>query len=200
MPPLVMPQTVRVRHIYQVGGLDYAVNVMHYVVPASQVVTGATATDYAADVNGAINLSSIDAEWSDQVTLDRVTVRDLRTANLPEFAAQVNRDGLDIEPPIPPMSSLVVTLRTAKAGRSFRGRVYLPGWSEGTNVLTGVASTAAQQASLAFIQDLMSVVVEGNTWSLGVASITLGEINAVTSAEVRDAVWDTQRRRSIPGI
>lgn len=200
MPALVIPDTVRVNLIWSLSGAEYAVNVLHYIVPSGQVVGGATATDLAADIGGAFVASALDSWIATVVRLARLTVRDLRTANQPEYSAVIDEPGLDSTVPLPLQTSLVATFRTALAGRSYRGRYYQCGFAEQANVLPGVADSTTVTDLETFLTNISSPTVQTNLWALGVMSPTLGETNAVTAIEVRDTVWDTQRRRSYPGI
>lgn len=200
MPPLVIPGTVRVNLVWTRSGAEYAVNVLHYLVPSGQVVTGATATDLAADIGNAFGASTLDNWIENAVALSRVSVRDIRTANLPEFNASLTAGGLSVSDPLPLGVALCATFRTALAGRRFRGRFYMPGWAENANTSSGVADVGAVADLETFLTNISSPTVEGNLWTLGVMSQAEVETNPVIAIECRDAVWDTQRRRAVPGI
>lgn len=200
MPPLVVPDTARVNLIWQMAGADHMVNVLHYNIGSSVGVGQATADDLAADVQAAYAASGLDAYQANEYVLDRVTVRDIRTANQPEFSASVADGGVSVEAPLPPGVALVVTLRTALSGRRYRGRTYLGGWAVNANGSMGQAIPGAITAAEAFMTDMMSHSVQASTWTLGVMSTVLNAINNVTSVAVRDNVWDSQRRRAVPGI
>lgn len=200
MPPLVIPDTVRVNIVWANSGVDYAVNVLHYIVPGAQVVTAATATDLATDIATPFVSGALDTWIADQISIARITVRDIRTANQPEYSSTVSAAGLSSTDMLPPGTSLVATFRTALAGRSYRGRFYMPGWAETANTAAGTADAGAVGDLETWLQAISSVTVEGNAWALGVMSTVLGETNPVTAIEVRDSVWDSQRRRAVPGI
>lgn len=200
MPPLVIPDTVRVNLVWSLTTVEYAVNVIHYTVPPGQIVSSATATDLAADIGNAFGAGSLDTYISDQVALTRVSVRDIRTANQPEFQAALNAGGLSASEILPLQTAMCATLRTALAGRSFRGRYYQTGFTIAANTATGSIETLAAGALEEFLTNISSPTVQTNLWTLGVMSPTLGETNPVTAIEVRDVVWDTQRRRAYPGI
>lgn len=200
MPPLVIPDTVRVNMVWSLSGAEYAVNVLHYIVPAGQVVNSAAAADLAADIGGAFTGGALDAWIADEIALTRVSVRDIRVANQPEYSAPINAPGLSAQDPLPLQTSLVATLRTALAGRRYRGRYYQTGFSEAANGATGRADNTIVADLEAFLTNISNPTVTGNLWALGVMSTVLGETNAVTAIEVRDTVWDTQRRRAYPGI
>lgn len=200
MPPLVIPSTVRVNLVWSLSGSEYAVNVIHYIVPSAQVVTTATATDVATDIGNAFGASDLDTYIDTSVALTRVSVRDLRTANQPEYNAALTAGGLATGDILPLGVSLCATLRTALAGRSYRGRYYQAGFAEDANSSTGTAASGVAGALEQFLTNIANPTVQGNLWQLGVMSPTLGETNAVTAIECRDLVWDTQRRRAYPGI
>lgn len=206
---------VLVRLIWQLGGADFAINTLHYSAPPLHVVNQLSTNALATAVDqAAIAAPGLPVHWPTNVSLARVTQRDRRSANQPEFAAVVGRVGTAVGDPLPPATALCITLRTALAGRGFRGRVYLPGWAEAASDALGQATVAAQTAAVAFITDLQSVTVSGNTLSLAVARqirknptpppaqipIEPGELNQVTVVLSRDLRWETQRRRATPGV
>lgn len=202
MASLVIPNTVEMRLVYTNGGADYAVNVLHYDAPTSFGVDAGSVATIAAAVavawdTGAISQRDLTA---DNVSLSRVGLRDLRSPNLPLLESAVNVAGLAANDPMPQQTACCVTLRTALAGRSYRGRVYLPGYAEGQNDSNGNPVANVRTAAVNFMTDMMSLSQGANTLLLGVASKTLLETNIVTSVEVRDLVWDTQRRRLHGGI
>jgi hypothetical protein len=101
--------------------------------------------------------------------------------------------GLDAAVPLPASVCLVVTLRTATRGRSFRGRVYTGPYcidAEGAGV-----PTAATVAAVATQWDrFMTINLAASGVSLGVASYHLATFTDGVHATA-DSRWDTQRRR-----
>lgn len=211
---LVITNAVLVRLIWQMAGVDYAVNTLHYEVPPLHVVNQASTTAFAAVIDTAATGSLLPAQWPTNVTLHRMTQRDRRVANQPEFIGTIGRVGTAVGDALPPATALCITLRTALAGRPYRGRTFLPGWAEAASDAVGQATAAAQTAAVAFMTDLQSVTVSGNALSLAVAHqlkknanpppefITQepGQVNAVTALLSRNIRWETQRRRAEPGI
>lgn len=221
-PPLVVTNAVQVRLLgtYSLNGV---VNVL-----AARKTAGTTITQTLANTVGA----AIKAAWTNRIgalcgsntSLVRVGLRDLTAANQPEFldtGAPVS--GVLASEGLPPQTALCVTLRTAKSGKSFRGRVYVWGFTENENTATGVASTAAVNAATAFITDIQSAlatsqltlavlsrpsfaVIETKTWTLNDGTteekvITrsparAGGVEPVTIIQSRNAAWETQRRRN----
>lgn len=199
----VIPDTIRINVQWAREGVLTAINALHARVALPTVVN----ESYAASVGAAIRLAIDDvnltsgpsaflqSDWS----YEGVTVRDLRTPNLPEFTGGAPLTGTFTGNGLPSSNAICVTLRTAFAGRSFRGRVYLPGWATTAVTTTGNIAVGAQTAANDVVEgwqtDLAAI---GAT--LAVASPTLGVSNPVTAIGVRDGQWDTQRRRNVPGV
>lgn len=200
-------QAVAVRLIWQRAGVDHAVNVLHYQVGAGFNADQA-AVGLLGDVIGAAFTSS---GYAAQVTttdqLNRVALRDRRTPNAAEFVSVEAVPGTSVSEALPGANALVVTLRTALAGRGFRGRTYLPCWAESANTTGGVITPTAIAAATSFLTSLRNIVIASFTMTLAVAHqfnnklpLEPGQLNVVTSHLVRDNIWDVQRRRNVPGI
>lgn len=206
MPQLIVPNAAQMRLIWSLGGQLYALNVMGVVNSGSVAITQALTNTVGSAVKAALTSSTLGANVHTTVALANVGLRDVRTANTAEFldsgAAVAGTATGDV---LPPQIAIVVTLRTALAGRSFRGRVYLPGFAEATNSATGTSSLGT--APVGFITAIKSALVTSGL-DLGVLSRPAplatpprsGFITPVTSIVMRDTVWDTQRRRAVPGI
>lgn len=204
MAQLIVPNAAQLRILWANGGQLYAVNVLGVVANAVAITQALTNTIGAA-IKTAFTSSGYAGSCSTVITLANVGLRDVRTGNAPEFidsgAAVAGTPGTQ---PLPPQVALCVTLRTALAGQSFRGRVYLPGYDESVNV--GGALTGSGGA-VSFVSGIQSAL-QANGLNLGVLSRPApdavppraGFITPVTAVILRDAVWDTQRRRAIPGI
>lgn len=204
--PLVVPNAAQLRLIWSLGGQLYALNVLGVVAPGGVAITQAVANTIGAAVKAGLGTSTLGANLHPTVALANVGLRDVRTASQPEYLdASAPVVGTGTGDLLPPQVAIVVTLRTALAGQSYRGRVYLPGFAEGTNSSTG--TSALGTAPVNFIAAIKSTL-QGNAMDLGVLSRPnadatpprFGMINVVTSIVMRDTVWDTQRRRAVPGI
>jgi len=206
MPALVVPNAMLVRWIWQASTTDFAVNVMFFKRPPGTVFNSALATQIGTSATNAYTTSTIAGLQGNTVRLNRVTVRDVNTANQPEYSAVINATGTGTSELLPKQISLVATLRTLLAGRSYRGRVYVPGFTEVANSAGGVASATAV-ANAQSLVDAFRVNMLGDGYTMGVVSRYADKalrpvpiITDVTAVVVRDATWDNQRRRNIPGI
>lgn len=194
------------RLIWSLNGQLYALNVLGVVNATNLAITQALANTVGAAVKTAFTSSSHDTDVHTSVSLANVGLRDIRTASQAEFldsgAAVPGTSAGDV---LPPQIALCITLRTALAGAAYRGRSYLPGYGELYNTATGTCvAVAPAVAFLAAIKSgLQTNALDLGVISRGNASLPIPrapQINVVTSIVSRDAVWETQRRRAIPGI
>jgi len=137
---------------------------------------------------------------SNAVTLRRIEVEDLREQGQPIRTATVARSGSFSGDMASPGLALVVTLRTALRGRSYRGRFYMSGWAD-EYIVNGEYQQAVGVAATEFFT-LVDAAANPESWSLVVVSrqvdgvpreVGLGSL--VTSVSVRSAKPGTQRRR-----
>lgn len=206
MAQLIVPQAAQMRLIWSLSGVLYALNVMGVVNAGGIAITQALANTIGTAIKSGMTSSGHAAAVHNLVALANIGIRDIRTANQSEFldtgAALAGTGTGDL---LPLQTASCVTLRTALAGRSFRGRCYLPGFGEINNSATGTLVGSA--SGVAFVTAIKAALV-ASALDLGVISrpapdaipARAGSINVVTSIVSRDAVWDTQRRRAVAGI
>jgi hypothetical protein len=206
MPQLVVPNAAILRLIWSVGGVPSAVNVLGVVNGANVAINQALANTLGTAIKSAMTSTGIVGAIHTSVSLSSVGIRDIRTPNQPEYvdtgAAVVGTGTGDL---LPLQTALCITLRTALAGRSYRGRVYLFGYAESVNDANGRIVSSA--TSVSFVTAIKSALASSSL-DLGIISRpapTLpipraGGVTAVTSIVARDTIWDTQRRRAVAGI
>lgn len=206
MAALIVPNAAQMRLIWAQGGVLYALNVLGVHIPGATAITQALANTIGTAVKAAFASTSYNSMMGPTITLVNIGIRDIRTANQPEFidsGAVVT--GTAVGDLLPPQTALVITLRTALAGRNYRGRVYLCGFTEAINSSTGAATGATTAVN--FVAAVKAALV-ASSLDLGVISRPddtkvppkVGWVTPVTAMVARDLVWDTQRRRAIPGI
>lgn len=160
--------------------------------------------ELVADLETAIDGNSSLAFLSNTCQLDRVRLTDIRTDDGPVVEETMDEAGLATADAIPYGSAAVVTLRTAKRGRSYRGRLYWSGLGE--NGVSGQGITQAfQDYILDFLDDLV-VAAEADGWTLVVLSrqynqqIRLEAVGEpVTARVIRSTLLGSQRRRNDRG-
>lgn len=203
MPPIVIEGTLSIRVIWLLSGALLGENVLHANIGGAAVVNQAMATTIAGHVGAAHGSSGLNGFQPTTVTLDRVDIRDVRTANQPLLSGAVGSAGTSAAELLPRGNALVVTARTALAGRSFRGRTYIPGLDEVSSGADGRASAAATAATTDFLTDL-NTAMTSEGWPLGVASLfnagvrrDPGIITNVTGFVSRNGIFDRQWRRAL---
>lgn len=203
---LVVPGAAVGRLIWAQGGIPFAVNVFGVVNSGGIAITQALTNTIGSAIKAAVTSTNHGISLGTTITLLSVGLRDIRTANMPEFLdAGGPVAGTAAGDLLPPQTALCITMRTAFAGRRFRGRMFLPGYAEAHNNATGAA--AGTTASVAFVTAIKSALA-ASALDLGVLSRpdptatppNAGAITPVSAIVARDAVWDTQRRRAIPGV
>lgn len=199
MASLVIPQGVVVRLIWQQSTVDYAVNVLGAQNSTSLSITQALTNTIGAAVKASLASSGLAARLSNTVNLKQVGLRDINTANRPEFLdAAAGASGTQVADVLPGNVAYCATIRTALAGRSFRGRYYQFGLTELDNTLG--APTATVLTTTAAFVNAIGAALSGN----GLTPAVLSRVHLVATpwagAVARSTTWATQRRRLIPGI
>lgn len=148
------------------------------------------------------------SKWGGGIALQRVEGRQLAWPQ-PTYDAAMVRTGVVAGDMLPTQIAMVATLRTGMAGRSYRGRLYLNGFTEGQQSASAwdVALVAAIQT---YFDDLVAAYGSGGAdpdYEWGVWSKKLGEPalhtynllagwHPITEVAVRGTTY-TQRRRTI---
>lgn len=207
MPALVVPSAVQVRLHWTLNGVD-CYNVLGGSVAGGFAASQAIANTLGTAILGRFTTSGLAALCATTTSLISVGLRDIRTANQPEFvsvAAAVPGSGAGN--PVPNQLAAVVTLRTALAGRSYRGRAYFGGFIVGENTAAGAIVAGLNTALVAFVTNIQTDLA-ASAITLGVISrpfagdagppvhpARAGVVTPVTGIIARDTKWDTQRRR-----
>jgi hypothetical protein len=194
MPALVIPASVQVRLHWQLNGVD-AFNVLGGAVAGGFANSQAIANALGAAILGHYTSSGLAALCATTTSLISAGVRDIRVGNQPEFvsvAAAV--PGTGAGNPLPNELAAVVTLRTALAGKSYRGRVYLAGFNVAQNDAAGRIVAALNAAMVTFVTNVQTdMAAQGIT--LAVLSRVHNVATPVTGITTLDTLWDSQRRR-----
>lgn len=146
-------------------------------------------------------------------TLSAVTIRDVNSPFQPLISSTgTGAPGTATGESLPNEVAIVSTLRTAQAGRSSRGRLYLPGWAVSVTAAGNVIASGFVNAVTNWTDGFRSIYpAQGYTWVLGqrerqayTSPITgrqfphrpAGSI-PIIQALCKDNHWDTQRRRGL---
>jgi hypothetical protein len=209
MPFVISPGTVRVLVHLSIHGRQQ-LNVLHGNFPGQGPLPNDLAETIftAAKANLASSLAM--AQFASTFSFTGISTRDLRFENQPDLpSTSTGVPGTATGNALPEQVSIVVTLRTALAGRSFRGRVYTFGYTEAAVMADGTIADDAATAAQNFVTNIASAM-GGAGVPLAIHSPALPErpghggillpakpfaITPVTSIEVRDRIFDTNRRR-----
>lgn len=190
--------TIKIEAVYIQDG-QYVENVLHYIV------------DETPNVDTALSLAESWFNWWDTdlkvlqpntVSLVKIKWTIMENDNDPggEWTTQLPEVGTYNSPALPNNVTVAVRLVTPFRGRSYRGRIYHVGLTEG--VVTGnTVSQTYLDSLIAAYGDMVSLTTDVGPAILGVASRfhngverSLGVITPVVSIFV-DPIVDSQRRR-----
>lgn len=143
----------------------------------------------------------LSSTWSLLLTLENVEAIDMRSEGAE--SRQIGDGsvaGVNDNNPLPLSMALVVTLRTLRRGRAYRGRLYMAGYTE-ASMDTGVWIQDTITKTLSYIEQL-EIAAEALGWTFGVRSGQLdgvpraaGIITPIVAREVRSPQVGHQRSR-----
>lgn len=144
MPFIPVPNTAQVELVYNWQG-EICQNVIHYEKSASW--TAAQLLELCALVKTAY-VAGLHFRMSNQLSLIEIKATDLSTQTGPSvtYTTGLPDVGAKVSASLPNNVAIVITKRTALRGRSFRGRIYHPGLTEGD--VTGNIVASGELASI----------------------------------------------------
>jgi len=210
MAKFVVPNSARMRIDWNLGG-TLCSNVFGGKATGSGTVTQATADALRDIVTGAWNSSGLAPHFPPTSGLLRVAIRNVNTADLPEFTSSISGvPGTAATESLPRGVAAVVTFKTAKAGKRNRGRAFMSGLSEDENSSSQTISPAAEAACVAF-WSAIDANLGGTGYDFAVISpalparldhngntlpAELANSEPITSVTMRNTQWGSQRRRN----
>lgn len=194
MPAEVIHHVWAVRLRWGLADSADGINVLH-VLSGDAALTLSVADDIADAVSGAIGASGgLQSVQSDLVELISIDVIDQQQDPNFGFTKAYATTGDLTDSPLPNQVALVTSLKTGLMGRSYRGRIYWPGFTEADSV--GNYCVSGVQTAVGVTMTAMMVDLATLGHQLCVASKKLDTGHAVTTYNT-DARWDIQRRRAI---
>jgi hypothetical protein len=202
---LAVPNTVEVKLHWGTSASEQGVNVLHFLNVGAVIVNQALADALDTTIKGLFTTSGLAAVISLNHGIRQVGVRNLALANQAEFlSTNPGILGTSTGDALPPAVAQCYTLRTALAGKSYRGRVYLGFFAEAASV--GATQSAGGPAGQTFLENIRSSLIASPNLHMSVVSRFSGgalrptplstEVNAI---QLRSSVWNTQRRRMQAG-
>jgi hypothetical protein len=204
----VLTDAVQVRLHWSFNGV-LGFNVVGGRVGGGFVNSQTHANDVGAALLGDFTSSGLAALMATTTSLLAVGIRDLRTPNQVEFKSVATAvPGTGSGDPLPNELAAAITLRTAKAGKSFRGRMYFSGAivsqsDAAGRIVSGFNSHLVTFATFVqtelFADGITLAVLSRPRYAnlpppLDVQTYA-GALTDVTALEARDTQWDSQRRR-----
>lgn len=192
--PLVVPQAMQVTVSGENQFQPWA-NVFGIKVPDPFLMASSVADEIATAFRTFyVSISgSLSTAWAAR----ECYINDLRNATNPSYEpAFLDVAGTLAGETMPPQLAIVASHSTGLAGRSYRGRTYLAGWTEAANTGAGYVADSYRTLIAAEFEDLREdlALVTGGPVELAVVSRTLLEATPITSTSV-DIEWDRQNRR-----
>lgn len=210
--PLVIPQTCQVKLQWQFPNGAIGSNVLGAIIPDDFTFTQADVDDVMDGIVASAGWAELNVLLGTGTRLLGVEIKDVRTANLAGVPSSAPPAvGTSAANALPENDALVVSLRTAQAGRAFRGRVYLGGWTTDALDTGGAATDAAVTAAQDFVTDVgvalnaksfeLAIAHRGHNAYISPATGQTVEAEAagsvpVTSIICRTATFASQRRRN----
>lgn len=196
MASLVIPNCVQVRLLWRLSNTPWAVNVLNFTVGAltvDQTLADSIRTAVQTAYTGGVTplRGQVHTTWS----LSEIGVRDIRVANQPEYRSVLGTAaGTAGGDRLPPTMAAKVMLRTALAGKSYRGAVFVPGWAEGGNDSSGQMAGATTASSRGFVQGV-GTGLAGLGLTHVVASRLHDTTQPVTTYQSLNSIWSNVRAR-----
>lgn len=170
-----VPNCIQVRLIWTGANGRTVYNVLHGQVAAGFAPTAAIAQSVYAALIASAAWAAYQPLLPTTVNLQGIDLKDLRTLNNPVVQSTgAASPGTSTAAALPAGVAFVITQRTAQAGRSKRGRMYLPGWAANQVATGGVVVAGAQTAAVN-----LAVAVQT---ALSGQSITLALMNPARQA------------------
>jgi len=217
----VIPNCIQIRLLWTVDA-NLAINVLNTSHAGTVPVNQALANSLGASIKTAFT-NNLALHYRSSAALQRIGVRDMSAPNQPEFLdTNPGVGGTGVGDSLPANVAMCITHRTAKSGKSFRGRTYLPAMIETVNGPGGTADPAAATAALAFFTAVGAAFVsaglkfaiasraadretltrttffDDGSQQVDVLSETKrkdASLTDVTSSSSRTGQWESQRRR-----
>jgi hypothetical protein len=220
VPFIPVPNVWKVTCSGQFVGVPWQYN-LWWKWSASPTLTQALTDSAYAGIEAAYDSSGIESILGTDWTLNKVVVTDMTSSSAPQFNANI-LDALVGESgasELPPQTAGVIEWFTSLRGRSFRGRIFHPGFT--TAAGTSSPSVGGQASMVNLGNALLAFFHAAGppTQDLAVVSLfsgmhdnvsghgknrrlpnprAAGVATTITSCQA-ETVWKTQRRRAVPG-
>lgn len=213
--PVVVPQCAQISLVWFLPDQKFAHNVLYGRYAGTFAGSVASANSIMTSLTTGAPWTGLASQLSPGTTLAAVTIRDVNpTDGSGALISSTNAavPGTGTGTALPCEVAAVITKRTAKAGRGNRGRIYLGGFTSATLTTGDVIAPGTVTAIQAWANIIGSALAaSGYTHVMGqparaaYTSPVTGRVfqarpatsTDITSLQVRDNHWDSQRRRGL---
>jgi hypothetical protein len=152
-------------------------------------------TDLVSAIGGALVANNVDDAQSTELTAPIWTVQNYDDPTIADIDVPSAYAGGESGQPLPTQTALLVSQRTDKRGRSFRGRQYWPGYTEASSDENSINPTTVDN----MVNAQADVITDVAGVFSGAEPVVISELTAsatgITTILVEDT-WATQRRRN----
>jgi hypothetical protein len=210
--PKVIPQAAEITLHWQLASGKRGHNVLVGRYAGGYAGTAAQANSILTGLSSGGQWTALAAFIANTAALVSVTIRDLNQPNQPIITnTSPGAGGTSASVEMPNEIAAVITTRSAFTGPANRGRLYIPGWATNALGAGNIISPAAVTALTNWATTIAGVLSnQGYTWAIGhqARQAYTGSAGTehparvagtvpITSVEVRDNHWDSQRRRGL---
>lgn len=207
--PVVIPNTIQIAMHWAEAGRSFK-NILHGTAPTTGALDPALANTLHTAFATALTSSGLLPHLAAALQFSQVSIKDLRTANLSEhFSTGAPVAGSGTGTALPMNCCAVVTLRTAQAGKAFRGRVYIGGLDETAVSDPRTIAGGTDSALVAFVDGVRAAMTSngvpmviaqralqaGTSASGGTLPARAASSVPVVSVDIANPRVDSQRRR-----
>jgi hypothetical protein len=210
--PVIIPQCAQIVLNWAYDGGRTGHNVLYGRYAGAFSGTVAQANAIMTALTTGAGWTGLAGHLATTTSVTGVSIRDVNSAN----QALINSTNASVPGTVagialPLESALVITLRTALAGKANRGRMYISGFDNAAVSAGNIAAAAVITTLQAWANTITAALSgSGYTWVIGQkaraqytgSTGTLHPARAATSTQiiaspVRDNHWDSQRRRGL---
>jgi hypothetical protein len=210
--PVVIPSCAQIVIQWSLESGKTAHNVLYGRFAGSFAGTTAQANAIMTAISSGAQWTALAALLHPSTSLSAVTIRSVNTANQPLIVSSLSAvPGTATGSALPSEVAAALTITTANAGKSGRGRMYIPGFNNTTLAGGNGMSTALQTALTNWGPTVRAAInANGYTHVLGLkqraaytgVTGTQHPARSATSVDtvsivLRDNHWDSQRRRGL---
>lgn len=207
--PVVIPGVAEVKQHWREGTQNTSI-VLHGFHGGTTAVNAALADTLFTSFKNALTTSGLGGHLHAETAITGVEVKDLSAAgNASYLSTGLEQVGTGAAGPLGSQVAIVVTKRSAKSGREFRGRMYIGGLDNTATTDGKLATTGASQTSAAFGEACRTAMssagvpmcianraLQAGTTASGAALPPRSATHTdVTQCVVDNPRLDTQRRR-----